>query len=45
MSHATCFVIYVCGHYLTQYDVQIISGEILLVVNKNCSLVDLSEIY
>jgi len=44
MSHATCYVIYVFGHYLTQCDAQIISGEILLAVNKNCSPVDLGEI-
>jgi hypothetical protein len=44
MSHATCHVIYVFGHYLMQCDAQIIGGEILLAVIKNCNPVDLGEI-
>jgi len=44
MSYATCYVIYVCGYYLVQCDAQIITEEILLAVNKNCSPVDLGEI-
>jgi hypothetical protein len=46
MSYATCYVIYVpvFGYYFVQCDAQIISEEILLAVNKNCSPVDLGEI-
>jgi len=44
MSHATCCVIYVYGHYLVQCDAEIISGEIHVAVNKICSPVDVGEI-
>jgi hypothetical protein len=44
MSHATCYVIYVYGHYLVQCDAEIISGEILLAVKGGGSPVDLGEI-
>lgn len=44
MSHAICYVMYVFDHYLMQCDAQIISGEIVLAVNKNFSPIDLGEI-